>query len=169
LGLDKLAFRPPKRAGSRKQQKANVDSFPPAHGAIPNVRRMIVAHLWEIRQTVQNVPGIPVTPAFLEKLVRTTDSALQARRQGGKEARHMARKAAKPQHGSISDQDGDSPAKAMTVKVTLHLTVGTAQRLGIESAMRRVSQSAIAEEVLAGYLSRWQLPAVPDPNRLKAG
>jgi hypothetical protein len=55
------------------------------------------------------------------------------------------------------------------VKVTLHLTVGTAQRLGVESAMRRISQSAIAEEVLANYLSRWQLPAVPDTNRPEAG
>lgn len=48
-----------------------------------------------------------------------------------------------------------------TVKVTLHLSVETAQRLGVESAMRRISQSAIAEEVLSAYLSRWQLPAVP--------
>ena len=63
----------------------------------------------------------------------------------------------------------DSPASAKSVKVTLHLTVGTAQRLGVESAMRRISQSAIAEEVLAAYLSRWQLPAVPDSNRLEAG
>ena len=56
-----------------------------------------------------------------------------------------------------------------TVKVTLHLTVETAQRLGVESAMRRISQSAIAEEVLAAYLSRWQLPAVADSKRLEAG
>jgi hypothetical protein len=34
--------------------------------------------------------------------------------------------------------------------------------------MRRVSQSAIAEEVLAAYLSRWQLPEVPSVDR-KAG
>ncbi len=52
--------------------------------------------------------------------------------------------------------------------MTLHLTVATAQRLGIESAMRRISQSAIAEEVLAAYLSRWQLPDVKDENRLEA-
>ena len=65
--------------------------------------------------------------------------------------------------------DGDSPASPSTVKVTLHLTVGTAQRLGVESAMRRISQSAIAEEVLAAYLSRWQLPAVADSNQLEAG
>jgi hypothetical protein len=64
---------------------------------------------------------------------------------------------------------GGSSASPHTVKVTLHLTVETAQRLGVESAMRRISQSAIAEEVLAAYLSRWQLPAVPDPNRLEAG
>ena len=61
------------------------------------------------------------------------------------------------------------PSARKPVKVTLHLTVGTAQRLGVESAMRRISQSAIAEEVLAAYLSRWQLPAVADPHRLEAG
>ena len=53
--------------------------------------------------------------------------------------------------------------------MTLHLTVETAQRLGVESAMRRISQSAIAEEVLAAYLSRWQLPAVADAKQLEAG
>jgi hypothetical protein len=65
----------------------------------------------------------------------------------------------------VSDQNGDSTASPITVKVTLHLTVETAQRLGVESAMRRLSQSAIAEEVLAAYLSRWQLPDVVDSNR----
>jgi hypothetical protein len=65
--------------------------------------------------------------------------------------------------------DAGSPVNSMTVKVTLHLTVGTAQRLGVESAMRRISQSAIAEEVLAAYLSRWQLPAVDESNHLEAG
>jgi hypothetical protein len=70
----------------------------------------------------------------------------------------MARKAAQRQSGGASEQEGESPAQPVTVKVTLHLTVDTAQRLGIESAMRRISQSAIAEEVLAAYLSRWQLP-----------
>lgn len=80
----------------------------------------------------------------------------------------MARKTTRRQSGGTSDQEGDSPADSLTVKVTLHLTVATAQRLGVESAMRRVSQSAIAEEVLAAYLSRWQLPAVADTNR-KAG
>jgi hypothetical protein len=69
----------------------------------------------------------------------------------------------------MSDQDGDSPASPVTVKVTLHLTVETAQRLGIESAMRRVSQSAIAEEVLAAYLSRWRLPTEVEPDRRDAG
>jgi hypothetical protein len=69
----------------------------------------------------------------------------------------------------MSDQSGDSPASPITVKVTLHLTVGTAQRLGVESAMRRISQSAIAEEVLAAYLSRWNLPAVGDSNGRDAG
>jgi hypothetical protein len=54
----------------------------------------------------------------------------------------------------------DASAPSMkTVKVTLHLALETAQRLGIESAMRRVSQSAIAEEVLSTYLSRWQFPS----------
>jgi hypothetical protein len=57
----------------------------------------------------------------------------------------------------------------MSVKVTLHLTLETAQRLGVESAMRRISQSDIAEEVLAAYLSRWQLPAVADSNHRNAG
>ena len=71
--------------------------------------------------------------------------------------------------GSMSGQNGGSPVSPITVKVTLHLTVGTAQRLGVESAMRRISQSAIAEEVLAAYLSRWQLPAVADTNQLEAG
>jgi hypothetical protein len=81
----------------------------------------------------------------------------------------MARKATGQRQGSVSDKHGDSPASPTTVKVTLHLTVGTAQRLGIESAMRRISQSAIAEEVLAAYLSRWQLPSVADSNRAEAG
>ena len=80
----------------------------------------------------------------------------------------MARKATRRQPGSASEQEGDLPASPLTVKVTLHLTVATAQRLGVESAMRRVSQSAIAEEVLAAYLSRWQLPEVPNADR-KAG
>jgi hypothetical protein len=81
----------------------------------------------------------------------------------------MGRKASGRRQGDVSDRNGDSPASPITVKVTLHLTVGTAQRLGVESAMRRISQSAIAEEVLAAYLSRWQLPAVADSNRLEAG
>ena len=81
----------------------------------------------------------------------------------------MGRKDAELREGPQSNQNGDSPGGTKTVKVTLHLTVGTAQRLGVESAMRRISQSAIAEEVLAAYLSRWQLPAVADSNRLEAG
>ncbi|HKI19886.1 MAG TPA: hypothetical protein VKA15_18500 [Isosphaeraceae bacterium] len=81
----------------------------------------------------------------------------------------MGRKPTERRQGTPSDHDGDSPVSPITVKVTLHLTVGTAQRLGVESAMRRISQSAIAEEVLAAYLSRWQLPAVADSNRLEAG
>ena len=79
----------------------------------------------------------------------------------------MARKATRRVAGGASEQEHDSPANPTTVKVTLHLNVETAQRLGIESAMRRISQSAIAEEVLSAYLSRWQLPDVPDAN-LKA-
>ncbi len=81
----------------------------------------------------------------------------------------MGRKAAGQRPVSVSDPKGDSPVSPATVKVTLHLSVGTAQRLGVESAMRRISQSAIAEEVLAAYLSRWQLPAVADAKRLEAG
>ena len=68
-----------------------------------------------------------------------------------------------------ADTQSVAPASPETVKVTLHLTVGTAQRLGVESAMRRISQSAIAEEVLAAYLSRWQLPSVAESNQLEAG
>ena len=81
----------------------------------------------------------------------------------------MGRDATGRRQGSGSGPAGDSPVSPSTVKVTLHLTVGTAQRLGVESAMRRISQSAIAEEVLAAYLSRWQLPAVADSNQLEAG
>ena len=80
----------------------------------------------------------------------------------------MARKATRRLSGDASDQEGDSASCPATVKVTLHLSVSTAQRLGVESAMRRVSQSAIAEEVLSSYLSRWQLPDVPGMER-KAG
>jgi hypothetical protein len=81
----------------------------------------------------------------------------------------MGRKDSELREGSQSSQVGDSPGSTKNVKVTLHLTVETAQRLGVESAMRRVSQSAIAEEVLAAYLSRWQLPAVAESHRLEAG
>jgi hypothetical protein len=80
----------------------------------------------------------------------------------------MGRKTAGRQEGSASGPDSEPLAGPITVKVTLHLTVGTAQRLGVESAMRRISQSAIAEEVLGAYLSRWQLPAVAESNRLEA-
>ncbi len=80
----------------------------------------------------------------------------------------MGRKPTEQRQGSVSGTNGDSPISPATVKVTLHLNVETAQRLGVESAMRRISQSAIAEEVLAAYLSRWQLPAVAETNRLEA-
>lgn len=78
----------------------------------------------------------------------------------------MARKRQDRQDGTSPDQQ--SAAASSTVKVTLHLTVGTAQRLGVESAMRRVSQSAIAEEVLAAYLSRWELPTVANSQTREA-
>ena len=81
----------------------------------------------------------------------------------------MGRNTTGPRPGGTADQKGDSPPSPSTVKVTLHLTVGTAQRLGVESAMRRISQSAIAEEVLAAYLSRWQLPAVAGSSPREAG
>jgi hypothetical protein len=90
-------------------------------------------------------------------------------RHDGKEAKQMARKATERRSGSASDQNGDSPVSPATVKVTLHLSVETAQRLGVESAMRRISQSAIAEEVLAAYLARWTLPDVPKTQRHAAG
>jgi hypothetical protein len=81
----------------------------------------------------------------------------------------MGRNETERREGSQSDRIDGSTGSTKSGKVTLHLTVGTAQRLGVESAMRRISQSAIAEEVLAAYLSRWQLPAVADSNRLEAG
>lgn len=71
--------------------------------------------------------------------------------------------------GSTENRKGKTTAGSPTVKMTLHLTVDTAQRLGVESAMRRISQSAIAEEVLANYLSRWQLPAVPEAQQFETG
>jgi len=81
----------------------------------------------------------------------------------------MGRNETERRQGSQSDPIDDLPAGPKSVKVTLHLTVATAQRLGVESAMRRISQSAIAEEVLAAYLSRWQLPSVADSSRRDAG
>lgn len=81
----------------------------------------------------------------------------------------MERKTARRQDGDAAGGPGGKAKAPATVKVTLHLTVGTAQRLGVESAMRRLSQSAIAEEVLAGYLSRWRLPEVPGSEQLEAG
>jgi hypothetical protein len=81
----------------------------------------------------------------------------------------MARKTTGRRQGDPTERGGVAPASPTTVKVTLHLTVETAQRLGIESAMRRISQSAIAEEVLGAYLSRWQLPAMPESKPREAG
>jgi hypothetical protein len=59
---------------------------------------------------------------------------------------------------SASRRDSKPPAAA-SVKVTVRLSLGTAQRLGVESSMRRISQSAIVESVLAAYLKRWRLPS----------
>ena len=78
----------------------------------------------------------------------------------------------KPMEPRVDKRPGPNGATASgpgTVKVTLHLHVETAQRLGIESAMRRISQSAIAEEVLSAYLSRWQLPTANDSDSKAAG
>ena len=88
----------------------------------------------------------------------------------GKEAKQMGHKSTGHRLGDPADPPGDTVIGPKTVKVTLHLAVETAQRLGIESAMRRVSQSAIAEEVLAAYLSRWQLPSASrSADRADAG
>jgi hypothetical protein len=81
----------------------------------------------------------------------------------------MARNTTRRRNENPADTQRLAPASPETVKVTLHLTVGTARRLGVESAMRRISQSAIAEEVLAAYLSRWQLPSVADSSQIEAG
>jgi hypothetical protein len=81
----------------------------------------------------------------------------------------MASKATGQRQVGVSDRNGASPASPASVKVTLHLSVETAQRLGVESAMRRISQSAIAEEVLSAYLSRWKLPDVPHSSTPGAG
>jgi hypothetical protein len=94
---------------------------------------------------------------------------MEIRRHDGKEAKQMARHGTGRREDNLSDHDSGSPAGPSTVKVTLHLSVETAQRLGVESAMRRISQSAIAEEVLAAYLSRWQLPAVADAGQRQVG
>ena len=48
------------------------------------------------------------------------------------------------------------------VKITLRVSLECAQRLGVEASMRRVSQSAVAEEVLGAYLRRWRLPSTID-------
>jgi hypothetical protein len=78
----------------------------------------------------------------------------------------MEHKATGRPKGRSPGKKDDSASSQGSVKVTLHLSVETAQRLGIESAMRRVSQSAIADQVLAAYLSRWTLPAATEPERL---
>jgi hypothetical protein len=109
--------------------------------------------------------AIPIIGHLLKMPTLTTDLD---RRHDGKEAIRMARKAVGGRTGNESDPRNGLPASTSTVKVTLHLSVATAQRLGVESAMRRISQSAIANEVLAAYLSRWQLPAVGDAPQLQA-
>jgi hypothetical protein len=87
---------------------------------------------------------------------------MRKHRHDGKEARRMGTNMAGQSDVSLSKRNSGSAASGGTVKVTLHLSVGTAQRLGVESAMRRISQSAIAEEVLSAYLSRWNLPEVAE-------
>lgn len=53
----------------------------------------------------------------------------------------------------------DESARPKVVKITLSLSLDTATRLAVEASMRRVSQSQVAEEVLAPYLKRWRLPS----------
>jgi len=115
--------------------------------------------------TVKVTP-IRITFEFLKVTAFLADRPC---RHDGKEASRMGQKTSGQREGNASSKRGDSPASPSTVKVTLHLAVGTAQRLGIESAMRRISQSAIAEEVLAAYLSRWQLPEPGESKQLEAG
>jgi hypothetical protein len=59
------------------------------------------------------------------------------------------------------------PKEQVTAKVTLRLSLEVAQRLGVESAMRRVSQSAIVEQVLGDYLRRWRLPSTVEETAPK--
>lgn len=59
---------------------------------------------------------------------------------------------------------GDRPALPTTVKLTVRLPVELVQRLGVEAAMTRRSQSAIVAAVLGPHLQRWRLPStVNDP------
>jgi hypothetical protein len=76
----------------------------------------------------------------------------------------MARKA--------SRRPGGEPASGRTVKVTLTLPYELAQRLAVEAGMRRVSQSAVAAEILGPPLKRWRLPSTieePAPKRADGG
>jgi hypothetical protein len=112
-------------------------------------------------------------PVILNLPTRTADQIQHdgktAKWQVEEEVPRMAGKAAKRQEDQTTGGRGDQRELSATVKVTLHLKVGTMQRLGIESAMRRMSQSAIAEEVLAAHLSRWELPMIPDSMQREAG
>lgn len=63
----------------------------------------------------------------------------------------------------------DGSALPTTIKVTLRLDTELVQRLGVESAMRRVSQSAIVEEVLGPHLKRWRLPNTLQDDASGAG
>jgi hypothetical protein len=140
--------------------------------SIDRATSAMVVHDEETGATVSL--GATNQPDSLKKSARTSRSRpelpIAVCRHDGKEARRMGRNTTGRRQGGVPDQNGDSLASPSTVKVTLHLTVGTAQRLGVESAMRRISQSAIAEEVLAAYLSRWQLPAVvAEADQLKTG
>jgi hypothetical protein len=105
------------------------------------------------------------TPLLPEKMGQVFSSPAPGLPNGGnvkhdgREAKRMSGKTKGQQEGSGAEKH-DVPAPSLkTVKVTLRLAAETAHRLGIESAMRPVSQSAIAEEVLSNYLSWWQFPS----------
>jgi predicted DNA-binding protein len=66
--------------------------------------------------------------------------------------------------GKMAGRKKGEPKDQSSVKVTVRLSLETAQRLAVEAGMRRVTQSAIIEEVLGPYLRRWRLPStVEDP------
>ena len=67
--------------------------------------------------------------------------------------------------GKTAGRRKSEPKEQQTVKVTMRLTLETAQRLGVESSMRRLSQSAIVEEVMGPYLRRWRIPSTIDVEK----